>query len=198
CEANGGCGDSVNMSGYFYRLKPVDFRLRSQLGAIPGANIADWPIRYEDLAPYYDLAEEELRVSGAIVPHPFAEPRAKPYPLPPLKEHPIANEVDNACRALGYHPLPTARGIISEAYRGRGACAYCALCGSYGCEVDAKSGTNSSLIPAASATGNVEIRPRGIARTIGGETKGKAKSGGYLDPAGGAPRQPAEVIGVVC
>jgi len=191
-------GGTVHMSGYFYRLKPVDFRLRSQLGAIPGANIADWPIHYEDLAPYYDLAEEELGVSGAMVPHPFAEPRKKPYPLPPLKEHPIANEVDAACRALGYHPLPTARGIISEAYRGRAGCAYCALCGSYGCEVDAKSGTNSSLIPAAIATGNVEIRARCMARMIEVDTTGKAKSVVYLDADGVAQEQPAKVIVVSC
>src|SRR5262249_8258976 len=73
-------GGTVHMSGYFYRLKPVDFRLRSELGAIPGANLVDWPIRYEDLAPYYDQAEEELGVSGdASVPHPFADVREKPF-----------------------------------------------------------------------------------------------------------------------
>jgi choline dehydrogenase-like flavoprotein len=191
-------GGTVHMSGYFYRLKPIDFQMRSALGAIPGANVADWPIRYEDLAPYYDIAEEELGVSGTVVSHPFAEPRKKPYPLPPLKEHPISQELDRACRKLGYHPLPTARGIISEAYRGRAACAYCALCGSYGCEVDAKSGTNSSIIPTAIATGNVEVRPRSMARSIEVDAQGRAKSVVYLDAKGEAQEQPARVIVVSC
>ena len=191
-------GGTVHMSGYFYRLKPIDFRMRSELGAVPGANVADWPIRYEDLAPFYDLAEEELGVSGAVVPHPFAEPRKKPYPLPPLDEHPISKELDIACRKLRYHPLPTARGIISQAYRGRAACAYCALCGSYGCEVDAKSGTNSSVIPAAIATGNVEIRPRSMAQSVEVDSQGKAKSVVYLDANGVAQEQPAKIIVVSC
>ena len=191
-------GGTVHMSGYFYRLKPIDFRLRSELGPVAGANVADWPIRYEDLAPFYDLAEEELGVSGEAVPHPFAEPRKKPYPLPPLEEHPISKQLDIACRKLGYHPLPTARGIISRAYRGRAACGYCALCGSYGCEMDAKSGTNSSVIPAAVATGNVEIRPRCMAQSVEVDGDGKVKSVVYLDGRGVAQEQLAKVVVVSC
>jgi hypothetical protein len=40
------------MSGFFHRLKPVDFRLRSEFGPIKGANVVDWPIGYDDLEPY--------------------------------------------------------------------------------------------------------------------------------------------------
>ena len=191
-------GGTVHMSGYFYRLKPIDFRMRSELGPVAGANVADWPIRYEDLAPFYDMAEEELGVSGAVVAHPFAEPRSKPYPLPPLEEHPISKQVDVACRKLGYHPLPTARGIISQAYRDRAACAYCALCGSYGCEVGAKSGTNSSIIPSALATGNVELRPRSMARSIEVDAQGQAKSVVYQDEKGIVREQPAKIVVVSC
>ncbi len=52
---NGNCvgGSSNFMSGYFSRLKPMDFKLLSTYGPIKGANIADWPISYEDLEPYY-------------------------------------------------------------------------------------------------------------------------------------------------
>ncbi|HZH03545.1 MAG TPA: GMC family oxidoreductase, partial [Myxococcaceae bacterium] len=191
-------GGTVHMSGFFYRLKPLDFRLRSEHGPIAGANVVDWPIRYRDLEPFYDKAEEELGVSGQAVPHPFAEPRKRDYPLPPLNAHPIAQELDAACRSLGYHALPTARGIISRAYRGRAACSYCALCGSYGCEHDAKSGTNSTLIPAALATGRVEIRPRSMARSVEVDARGRARSVVYLDESGVAREQPAKVVVVSC
>ena len=191
-------GGTVHMSGYFYRLKPVDFRLRSTLGAVPGANLSDWPISYQELAPFYDQAEEELGVSGQAVSHPFAEPRSKPYPLPPLQEHPISKEIDRVCRKLGLHPLPTARGIISQAYRDRAACGYCALCGSYGCETGSKSGTNSTLIPAALKTGNVEIRPRCMARSVEVGPRGNAKSVVYLDSQGLEQEQPAKIIVVSC
>ncbi len=191
-------GGTVHMSAYFYRLKPVDFRLRSELGKVAGANLADWPIAYADLAPFYDQAEEELGVSGNAVPHPFAEPRSKNFPLPPLEEHPIAREIDKVCKALSLHPLPTARGIISRAYRGRTGCTYCTLCGSYGCEHGAKSGTNASVIPAALATGNLDLRPRCMAREVTVDKKGLAKSVVYLDPDGVAQEQPAKVIVLSC
>ena len=191
-------GGTVHMSGYFYRLKPVDFRQKTELGPVKGANVADWPIRYEDLEPYYQRAEEEMGVSGLAVPHPFAEPRKKPYPLPPLQDHPIAGELDAACKKLGYHSIPTARGIISEAYRGRTGCVYCALCGSYGCEHDAKSGTNASLIPAAMATGKVEVRPRCMATEVTVDARGRAKGVVYLDPKGEKQEQPAKVVVVSC
>ena len=192
-------GGTVHMSGYFYRLKPVDFRLRSELGAIPGSTLADWPIRYEDLAPFYDQAELEMGVSGdASVPHPFADKRSRPYPLPPLNEHPVAKEIDRVCGPLGVHPFPTARGIVSRPYKGRSGCVYCALCGSYGCEVDAKSSTQASVIPEALATGNVDLRPHSMARSIEVDAKGNAKSVVYLDEKGVAQEQPAKIIIVSC
>jgi choline dehydrogenase-like flavoprotein len=186
------------MSGYFYRLKPVDFRLRSELGPVPGANLVDWPITYEDMSPFYDKAEEQLGVSGEAQPHPFAEPRNKPYPLPPLEEHPIANEVDKACKKLGMHSFRSARGIASREYKGRHGCVYCALCGSYGCEVDAKSGTHVSLLPAALATGNVEIRPECMARSVEVDGQGRAKSVIYRDHKGETFEQPAKLVIVSC
>ncbi|AGC42694.1 hypothetical protein MYSTI_01346 [Myxococcus stipitatus DSM 14675] len=191
-------GGTVHMSGFFYRLKPMDFRLRTTLGAVPGSTLEDWPISYEDLAPFYDKAEAELGVSGHAVPHPFAEPRSGPYPLPPLDVHPVAAEIDKTCQAMGWHSLPTARGIISRPYRGRAPCSYCALCGSYGCEVGAKSGTNASLIPAAVATGHVQVRPGCMARTVEVDRKGRAKSVIYVDPDGVTQEQPAKVIVVSC
>ena len=191
-------GGTVHMSGYFYRLKPVDFRMKSELGAIPGANVVDWPITYQDLAPYYDKAEEELGVSGNAVPHPFLEPRTKNYPLPPLASHPVGEEIDRACKSLGWHSIPTARAILSAGYKGRSPCVYCTLCGSYGCEHGAKSSTGASLIPAAIATGKVELRPRCMAKEITVDAKGNAKSVVYFDQDGVEQEQAAKVIVVSC
>ena len=191
-------GGTVHMSGYFYRLKPVDFRLKSELGAVPGSTVADWPISYEALAPYYDMAEEELGVSGNAVPHKFLEPRKKNYPLPPLAEHPIAQEIDAACRQFGWQAIPTARGILSQGYQGRGGCTYCTLCGSYGCEMGAKASTQASLIPKAVATGNVEVRARCMATQVRVDDKGRAKSVVYLDENGVEQEQSAKFIVVSC
>ena len=191
-------GGTVHMSGFFYRLKPVDFRMKSMLGAPAGSTVVDWPIRYEDLLPYYEQVEEEIGVSGLVTNHPWAEPRRKPYPLPPLDEHPIAKEIDRAGKKIGVHPYPTARAIASRPYRGRAGCAYCPLCGSYGCEVGAKSSTHAALIPLALATGKVELRSRCMARSVEVTPDGRARSVVYLDENGALQEQPARIVVVSC
>ena len=187
-------GGTVHMSGFFYRMKPVDFRLKTELKNVPGSEAADWPISYKDLAPYYDRAEAELGVSGNAVPHPFLEPRTKNYPLPPLAEHPVALEIDRVCQELNLHSIPTARAILTAAYQGRDPCVYCTLCGSYGCEHDAKGSTSAALIPRAVATGNVEVRPKCMAKEITVDKKGLAQSVIYLDKDGVEQEQPAKII----
>ncbi|MBK7862337.1 MAG: GMC family oxidoreductase [Archangiaceae bacterium] len=191
-------GGTVHMSGYFYRLKPIDFRLRTELGAVKGANVADWPITYEDLEPFYEKAEFELGVSGNAVPHPMREPRKKNYPLPPLREHPMAQEVEKACKSLGWHAIPTARGILSQEHQGRAPCTYCTLCGSYGCEHGAKASTGAALIPRALKTGNLDLRPRCMAKEVTVDEKGRAKSVIYFDPDGKEQEQAAKYIVVSC
>ena len=141
-------GGTVHMAGYFHRLHPIDFQLRSTLGAIAGSSAADWPIRYADLEPFYQKAEEEVGVSGRFRAHPFEEPRERDYPLPPLEENAFAARLDAAGKKLGVHPFPTPRAIVSRDYRGRSACVFCALCASYGCEMGAKGSTLASLLPA--------------------------------------------------
>ena len=177
-------GGTVHMSGFFYRLKPVDFRMKSMLGAPAGSTVVDWPISYQDLLPYYEQVEEEIGVSGVVTDHPWAEPRRKPYPLPPLDEHPIAKEIDRAGKKIGVHPYPTARAINSRPYRGRAGCIYCVFCGSFGCETGAKSSANAALIPLALDTRKVELRTRCMARSVEVTSDGRAKSVVYLDEKG--------------
>lgn len=53
-------GSSVHFTANFWRFRPVDFDERSRLGAIPGASLADWPITYDDLEPYYTKVDWEI------------------------------------------------------------------------------------------------------------------------------------------
>lgn len=191
-------GGTVHMSGFFFRLKPVDFRLRSELGAVPGADLVDWPIAYDQLEPFYARAEREVGVSGRWKAHPFEEPRSSDYPLPPVAEHPFAARIDAAAGPLGLHPFPTPRGILSAEYRGRNACNYCALCGSYGCETGAKASTSASLLPEARATGRCEVRAQCMATEVQVDRRGRAAGVAYLAADGTAEFQPARCVVVAC
>jgi choline dehydrogenase-like flavoprotein len=78
-------GGSVHFTGNYWRFQESDFRERSLFGPVNGADLADWPITYSDLEPYYTKAEYDLGISGLAGANPFEAPRSKPYPLPPAR-----------------------------------------------------------------------------------------------------------------
>jgi choline dehydrogenase-like flavoprotein len=199
---NGNCvgGASNFMSGYFHRLKPVDFRLLSEFGPIEGANMADWPIRYEELEPWYELVEREVGVSGRVVPHPHAEPRSTPdFPQPPLQEHAVAGMIDAAGRKLGFHPFPTPRAILSRPLAGRNACAYNGgYCGSTGCSTGAKGSGRVALLERAVATGRCEVRPHALVKRLVSDARGRVECAEYFDRHGTLHRVKARIYVVAC
>ena len=198
---NGNCvgGSSNFMSGFFYRLKPADFRLLSEFGPVPGANIADWPISYNDMEPWYSKVESEVGISGKIVDHPLAEPRSTAdFPYPPTHEHPIARHIDNACQALGLHPLPTARAILSRGKGNRRSCEYSGYCGSYGCSSGAKGSARAALLDRAQATGHCEIRPLAKVYKLVSDAKGRVVAADYFDADGKTRRVTAKIFVVAC
>ncbi len=159
---NGNCvgGSSNFMSGYFQRLKPVDFRLLSEFGAIEGANIVDWPIDYEDMEPYYTKVESVVGISGKVVNHKRLEPRStKDFPYPPLAENIVSSWIDKAGKEVGIETIPMPRAILSKPKEDRNACVYSNYCGSYGCSSNAKGSSRVSLIHDALKTGNCTVIP---------------------------------------
>jgi choline dehydrogenase-like flavoprotein len=192
-------GASNFMSAYFHRLKPQDFKLLSTYGPIEGANIVDWPISYDDLEPYYTKVEKIVGVSGKVVQHPHLEPRStKDFPFPPLAEHPIAEKFDQAARALGFNPLPMARGVLSQAFNNRQSCEYSGYCGSYGCHSGAKASSRASLLDQAMKTGNLTVITHAKAYHINTDDSGNAESVDYFDANGTSHRVSAKIISVAC
>lgn len=198
---NGNCvGGATNlMSGFFHRMKPDDFRLLSAFGPVEGGNLADWPIGYADLEPWYDLVEHRVGVSGKVVDPPHQEPRSSPdFPFPPTLEHPISAWIDQACRALGYHPMPVPRAILSLPAMGRNPCTYTDYCGSYGCSTGAKGSSRAALLDQAVRTGRCEIRPRCMASRLVSGAEGRVEFLEYIDAAGGRRRLDARIYVVAC
>lgn len=182
---NGNCvgGSSNFMSGYFNRLKPMDFSLLSTYGEIEGANVVDWPISYEDLEPYYTKVEQVVGVSGKVVPHPNQEPRSTvDFPYPPLAENVAAHWIDQAAEELKYSVIPLPRAILSQAEEGRNSCYYSGYCGSYGCNSNAKGSSRAALLNKALKTGNLKIIPNAKVYFLEEENQ-KVKAAWYYDVA---------------
>ena len=198
---NGNCvgGSSNFMSGFFHRLKPVDFHLLSEFGPIDGANIVDWPISYEDLEPYYDKVEKIVGVSGRLRRNRNTEPRSsEDFPYPPTLEHAASGWIDDACNELGYHALRVPRAILSQPEGNRRGCEYSGYCGSYGCSSGAKGSSRAALLDKAVATGNCEIRPHAKVHRLVSDTRARVTLAEYHDRQGALKQVDAKVFVVAC
>lgn len=190
--AQGVGGSSVHFTGNFWRLRPIDFRERSALGAISGTGFADWPITYDELEPYYTKVDWEIGVSGA--PGPNDPHRSRPYPMPPMPIKSSGALLEAGARKLGLNAQPAPLAIASQPYDGRSQCAHCGYCMAYGCEMGAKSSTLVTMIPKAVASGNCEVRPESTVTRVDTDAAGRATGVTYVDAAGAEHQQRSRAV----
>ena len=190
-------GTSVHFTANYWRFHEIDFIERSKVGAVPGAALADWPITYADLEPYYTKVEWEVGVSGLAGASPFDPPRSRPYPMPPLPVKGCGVVFERAARKLGWHPFPAPMAILSQPRPGRSACVNCGFCEWFGCEVGAKSSSLASMIPQALRTGHCEIRPNSYVHRVEVNSAGRVTGAAYFDDKKQPQFQKAKAV-VVC
>jgi choline dehydrogenase-like flavoprotein len=89
--------------------------------------------------------------------------------------------MERGARRLGLHPVPAPLAINSQPYNGRPACIHCGFCYGYGCEVNAKASSLTTVIPEAESTGNCEVRPDSYVFRIVTDTRGRATGVAYFD-----------------
>ncbi|MGI4879915.1 MAG: GMC family oxidoreductase [Janthinobacterium lividum] len=177
-------GSTLHYTGYVPRPQPDDFRLATTQGAG-----VDWPIGYDDLAPYYDEIEGFLGVSGPAD-YPWGPPRK--YPLGPLALNGAAQLMQRGCNALGIRTAPAPNAAVSQAwhqpgYGMRPACTNRGFCQA-GCSTGAKASMDVTYLPLAVAKG-AEIRSGAFVTTIETDRRG-AVSGVIYVKDGVEQRQP--------
>lgn len=184
-------GNSVAWGAVAMRFYEQDFRVCSATVArygearIPaGSTLADWPLRYADLAPFYEEAESLLGVSGQDGGNPFEAPRSSPYAMPPLRTSGLGQLFAGAASAEGYHPFALPAAIATAPYRGRSACTYCSFCSRFGCHVDAKASAQNTVLPEALATGRLRILTGARVEQVVTDESGRAVAVRYRDAGG--------------
>ncbi|MBV8385989.1 MAG: GMC family oxidoreductase [Acidimicrobiia bacterium] len=175
-------GGGVHADGKLPRFREDDFRLHTEYGPIDGAALADWPLTYDDLEPFYAEAESLVGVAGDAGANPFAAPRSGPYPMPPGAPMYGATLSAAAAERLGYHPYPAPTGANSVPYGGRPACNNCGFCAFYGCPIHAK-GDPVAPLQRALLSGRAELRPETFVSRIN-ISNGRATGVDYVDAAG--------------
>jgi choline dehydrogenase-like flavoprotein len=154
------------------RFAPVDFRGRSTDGVGD-----DWPISYDDIAPYYDKVESYIGVFGSregIATSPDG------VFLPPPKPRCTEKLLKSACDKLDIRCIPARMAILTKPLNGRPACHYCGQC-SRGCISASNFSSSQVLLPPAKATGRLTLLTDAMAREILLDEHGKARSVSYID-----------------
>jgi gluconate 2-dehydrogenase alpha chain len=203
-------GGTVHYGAVSWRFHEDDFRARSATierygaRAIPeDSSLADWPLSYADLEPFYDRIEYEIGVSGKAGNlqgrkidggNVFEAPRRREFPLPPLVVDQSGEVFDAATKKLGHHPFSTPRAILSEAYKGRPGCTYCGFCQAFGCHVGAKSSVLITVLPDADATGNFKLVTGAMCYRVNSDNSGKATGVAYYGPDGSDNTIEAELV----
>jgi len=154
------------------RMGPYDFKPHSRDG-----RGFDWPITYEDLAPYYDKAEELIGVFGSQEGLENT-PDGKFQPPPAPRAH--ERVIKKACDRLKIPCVPSRLAILTKPINGRPACHYCGECGR-ACAVNANFASPGVHIRPALATGNLEVRTNAMAREVVIGPDGKATGVSYVD-----------------
>ena len=154
------------------RLSDYDFRAADRDGY--GEN---WPIRYADLAPYYDKVESFVGVAASIenIPH---LPDGK-Y-LPPMPLNCGEKIIQKIAPKVGMRVITKRAAQRTRSIHGLGRCHYCGACGR-GCDVGAFWNSVSDTLPAGLKTGRMTLKTNAVAREVLVDNNGKARGVSFVD-----------------
>jgi choline dehydrogenase-like flavoprotein len=164
-------GRSIVWGRQSYRWSDLDFEANAREGIA-----VDWPIRYKDIAPWYDYVEDFVGITGQAEGLPQL-PDSKF--LPPMNMNCAEVAVKDAVRKHfgGERVLTIGRAaILTQAHRGRAACHYCGPC-ERGCITRSYFSSVNATLPAAENTGRLTLRPYSIVHSLVFDAKARRISG---------------------
>jgi choline dehydrogenase-like flavoprotein len=191
-------GGTVHWQGWLPRYTESDFRLKSIVGEVLGATLADWPITYADLEPYYTKVEWAFGVSGQSGANVYESPRSRGYPCPPMPMTRYGQKFHEGCRNLGYNSFPTPMAALSRPYNGRPPTVLSAFAQQHGDPTGTRSSALSVFVPDALASGRYDLRPDCYVHEITVDEHGRAKSAVYQDADGDFIEQEADIFILAC
>jgi choline dehydrogenase-like flavoprotein len=182
---NGVGGSTILYAAHWVRMLPSDFQVHRQDGVAD-----DWPITYEDLAPYYGKTEIAMGVSGLV--GDTAYPDESAYPNPPMPLNKIGLKAAQGLDKLGWHWWPAPQAISAKRYRHMQACVRRGTCLT-GCPEGAKGSVDVTHWPDAIQQGAHLVTGARV-REITTNAKGLATGAIYIDRHGKEHHQKANVV----
>ncbi len=152
-------GRSLMWGRQSYRLGDLDFEANAKEGVA-----VDWPIRYQDISPWYDYVEQFAGISGSLEGLPQL-PDGKF--LPPMELNCLEQHVKEGIEKnfAGRKLIIGRAANLTQAHNGRGSCQFRNRC-IRGCPFGAYFSSNAATLPAAAKTGNMTLRPHSVVHSI--------------------------------
>ena len=178
-----------------YRLRKEDFgELRHHDGISPA-----WPISYDDLEPYYTLAEQHYEVHGARGEDPTEPPASAPYPFPAVSHEPRIQQLADQLEAAGYHPFHAPCGVrLDEGNMPYSHCVRCSTCDGFPCLVHAKSDAEVLGVRPALEHANVTLLTNAQAVKLETDAAGTTVTEVVVEQDGSTERYAGSIVVVAC
>ena len=189
-------GGATKMFGAaLFRLRQQDFIAHQTTDGMS----TDWPIRYEDLEPYYSQAEQLYNVHGRRGDDPTDPPASAPYPFPPVSHEPRIQEIADALTRTGYHPAyaPCAV-LLDEADPSNSRCIRCSTCDGFPCLVHAKADAETIAVRPALRHPNVEMLTHAHVRRLESSANGREVTGVIVDHNGQQETYTGDIVVASC
>jgi choline dehydrogenase-like flavoprotein len=170
CHAVGGKTNFWGRSAA--RMGDIDFKAAS----LDGYDV-DWPVTYDEIAPYYSRAERMIGVASTVQHRP-SNPDGE-Y-LPPMKLRCLDYILQSGCAKLDVPYLPDRLAQLTVPHEGHPACHYCGNC-TEGCDTGSFFSTPWFFLPLAEKTGKLDLRTNAVAREVLADAKGRASGVAYVD-----------------
>lgn len=188
-------GNTKFYGSALFRFRKEDFgKIRHHGGMSP-----EWPLRYDDLAPYYLQAENLYHVHGNRGEDPTEPPERAPYPYPAVSHEPRIQELHDDFVKIGHRPFHVPLGImLNEEKREKSPCIRCNSCDGFPCLVNAKSDAQVCAVDPALQYTNVTLMTHAKVERLETDSTGRNISGVVAEVNGEPMRFTADVVVVSC
>ena len=188
-------GNSKVYGAALLRMRVQDFGEIKHHGGIS----PEWPIRYDDLEPYYTQAEHLYHVHGRHGEDPTAPPASAQYKYPALKHEPRIQELHDDWLKMGYYPFHLPVGVmLDEEQKEKSACIRCNTCDGFPCLLGAKADSQVICVEPALTHPNVTMLTRAKVTKLETTGSGREVTGVVVERDGQPETFRANVVVVSC
>lgn len=184
-------GNTKFFGAVLFRMRREDFGEVYHCGGLSPA----WPISYDEMEPYYTLAEQVYEVRGVRGEDPTEPAASTPYPYPAISHEPRIQMLAGALQESGYHPFHLPMGVrLNEKMRHMSLCIRCETCDGFPCLVNAKSDAHTMCVNPALAHDNVKLVTNAKVTKLETDASGRMVTGVMVEHDGQMERYSGDIV----